>query len=455
MSFGFAKPPGSLFGQSTVGATQAQPSLFGSTTQQQQNQPQQGSSLFGAGTFGQQPQQQQQQQQQQQPAATTSLFGSTLGQQQPQQPITQPSLFGGFGQSTTQQSTNQPQQGQQNTSSLFGSTITQPQPQPQQQNLFSGFGNNATGANNNAFGQSMTGGFGAANQLQKQQTLPVGGLNTSMNTFFKQPSQQTFVFKFSGLMTQTVGPPLFIKSTKFNDLPEDVKKVLENIDTHIQGRIQISSDLKQRKLGEEATKGQELLRTVHKELVSAITILQNDVHQMRDLQTKTEQTVQDTVAATRIIDGFRNPQQNGQHLKTYASFPLEFFERVSEEMRSRLRWYKSTIEQIERKLSSVAAQTQPTPHGTLLLPLYPSQTPVPVPVSWRPTSRPISSTLQAQHATFVALASKTAALDAELQKIKALYTQLWRAKTGSRRDPFNELDRGSGFEFGLDGLGGK
>ncbi len=67
----------------------------------------------------------------------------------------------------------------------------------------------------------------------------------------------------------------------------------------------------------------------------------------------------------------------------------------------------------------------------------------------------ISSTLQAQHATFVALASKTAALDAELQKIKALYTQLWRAKTGSRRDPFNELDRGSGVEFGLDGLGGK
>ena len=54
----------------------------------------------------------------------------------------------------------------------------------------------------------------------------------------------------------------------------------------------------------------------------------------------------------------------------------------------------------------------------------------------------------------MALASKTAAVDAELQKIKLLYTQLWRAKTGSMRDPFNELDRGAG-DFGLQSLSGK
>ena len=66
----------------------------------------------------------------------------------------------------------------------------------------------------------------------------------------------------------------------------------------------------------------------------------------------------------------------------------------------------------------------------------------------------ISTTLEAQHASFIALANKTAALDASLQKVKAIYTQLWRAKTGSMRDPFNELDRGAGGEFGLEGLSG-
>lgn len=59
------------------------------------------------------------------------------------------------------------------------------------------------------------------------------------------------------------------------------------------------------------------------DLVNAVTVLQNDVYHTRDLKTKTDQTVQDTIVATRIIDGFRNPQQNGQYLKTYATFPLE------------------------------------------------------------------------------------------------------------------------------------
>ncbi|KAI0696902.1 hypothetical protein BC835DRAFT_1340107 [Cytidiella melzeri] len=317
-----------------------------------------------------------------------------------------------FGQGTTQPQT-----------SIFGNTTQQAQPQQQQQQQQQ--------QGNSLFGGSLLGQQPQQNQ-QPSSSNPLFGSTTG------QQQQQTtqpssfggFNFDRTALTTQSMGTPLFVKSTKFNDLPDQVKRTLESIDTHISGRVQISNDLKQRKLGEEATKGQELLRSVHKELVSVITVLQNDVHHTRDLKTKTDQTVQDTIVATRIIDGFRNPQQSGQYLKTYASFPLEFFERVTEEMRTRLRWYKLTIEQIERKLASIASQSQPTPHA-------------------------ISSTLQAQHAIFVSLASKTAVLDAELQKIKTLYTQLWRAKTGSRRDPFNELDRGTGADFGMDGLNGK
>ena len=80
--------------------------------------------------------------------------------------------------------------------------------------------------------------------------------------------------------TAQPGQPLFTKSTKFNDLPDNVKKTFEDIEyvryrcllvtlifgfrAHIQGRVQISKDLKQRKVGEEATKGQDLIRKTHK-----------------------------------------------------------------------------------------------------------------------------------------------------------------------------------------------
>jgi nucleoporin p58/p45 len=81
------------------------------------------------------------------------------------------------------------------------------------------------------------------------------------------------------LAAQSTQPP-FTKSTKFNDLPDNVKKTFEDIEyvryrcrfvtlmfgfrAHIQGRVQISKDLKQRKVGEEATKGQDLIRKTHK-----------------------------------------------------------------------------------------------------------------------------------------------------------------------------------------------
>lgn len=44
---------------------------------------------------------------------------------------------------------------------------------------------------------------------------------------------------------------------------------------------------------------------------------------MRELRTKMEQAVQDTIGAARIVDGFKSPQQHGAYLKNYATFPME------------------------------------------------------------------------------------------------------------------------------------
>ncbi|KZT01405.1 uncharacterized protein LAESUDRAFT_731265 [Laetiporus sulphureus 93-53] len=468
---------------SATPAAQPGTSLFGQiTTNPQQGSPFGGASQSATSTFGSQPQAQGQA-----PAQGSSLFGSTLGQnagQQQNQPQSgQTSLFGGFGQRQQQpqaQSTSlfgqpaaNPQQQTQSTG-LFGQSAVNPQQQTQPTGLFGQPAANTQ--QGGALGPSL---FGSA---QPQQSTQGGGLGTSLfgTTQTQQSAQAGGPFGFgastgstlgqtsgfggwgagpsqpqtTGMFGQNLGtsaapaislfnrplaqqqpypsvsgsaPPAFTRLTKFNDLPDDIKRTLETIDASIQGRIQISNDLKQRKLGEEAVKGQEEVRNVHKDLVGAIATLHSDVLHTKDLKAKVDQTVQDTIIATRIVDGFRNLHQHGAYLKAYTNFPLEFFTRVTEQMRERLRWYKTTIEHIERKLSSAAAQSQYTPQA-------------------------ISSTLEAQHATFIALASKTAALDAELQKIKALYTQLWRAKTNSMRDPFNELDRSTVGEFGLEGL---
>ena len=80
---------------------------------------------------------------------------------------------------------------------------------------------------------------------------------------------------------------------------------------------------------------------------------------------------------------------------------------------------------------------------------------LPVWSCYEPSLAAIVTTLEAQHATFMALAAKAAAVDAELEKLRTLYTQLWRSKTGSVRDPFNDLDRGAAdVDFGLESLSG-
>ena len=47
---------------------------------------------------------------------------------------------------------------------------------------------------------------------------------------------------------------------------------------------------------------------------------------MRALRVQMDQAIQDTIAATRIVDAFKSPQAGQQSvwLKNYANFPLEY-----------------------------------------------------------------------------------------------------------------------------------
>ncbi|KAI5892883.1 uncharacterized protein SCHCODRAFT_02627385 [Schizophyllum commune H4-8] len=426
---------GGLFGNTNSNASTTNTGtggggLFGNTGGNQQ----QGSSLFG-----------QSNQQQQQPATGGGLFGSTMN--------TNTGTGGGlFG--STSNNTNTGTSGgglfgntsNTNTSNtgtgggLFGSTTNT---NTGGGGLFGSTSNTNTNTGGGLFGSSNantnnsnTGGgglFGSTNTntntggglfgntQNQQQNQGGGGLfgstNNSNSLFGAKPStgaQQPL--GMSSLGSQQQGAPPFTKSTRFNDLPDNLKRVFEQIDSHIQSQVQISKDLQQRKMGEEAVKGQQAIRSVHKDLVNAMATINRDLQQAKDLWHKSEQATQDLITGMNIVNGAKNPQAYGAHLKDFAGFPLEYFIRITKEMKVRLEWYKTTLEQAERKLSSQANQAQITPQF-------------------------ITTSLQAQNSAFLALAAKTATLDAELKKIKDLYRKLWREKNASLRDPFNELDR--------------
>ena len=64
---------------------------------------------------------------------------------------------------------------------------------------------------------------------------------------------------------------------------------------------------------------------VMKDFVNCNTNIRHDLHFMRDLKAKVDRAVEDTIIATRIVDGSKNPQSSGGggYLKEHANFPFE------------------------------------------------------------------------------------------------------------------------------------
>lgn len=70
-------------------------------------------------------------------------------------------------------------------------------------------------------------------------------------------------------------------------------------------------------------------------MINTTTAIRNDLHFTRDLKSKADVAVQDTIVATRLIDGFRNPHANAAYLKDHAGFPLEYVNQAYKKWRPR------------------------------------------------------------------------------------------------------------------------
>ncbi|QRW17815.1 nucleoporin FG repeat region [Rhizoctonia solani] len=342
--------------------------------------------------------------------ATTGFGGSLFGQANTTQatPATTGGLFGA-GANTSGQPGNAPTTTATNTGGLFGST------QPAAGTSTATTGSGLFGTQQPTTTATTGGLFGAQPAATTATTAPTGGLfgaqpaasaPTGAGLFGAQTGANaaagttgsSFGFGASAAApapaqpaAQASGP--FTRTTKFNDLPDAQKKVFEEIE-----RVQISVELKAQKLGEEIAKEQAALDELTRSLSAASSALSSDRLAADDQRTKTDRNLQDALIATRIIDGFTKPQQMGGYLTSYANFPLEYFTRQVEEMKERVQRYKSTVEQIERKLAQVyeANSAQPA----------------------QPSPQAIANALRAQHASFMALAARTAEIDAAVRNTR-------------------------------------
>nr|XP_018266232.1 uncharacterized protein I303_00207 [Kwoniella dejecticola CBS 10117]OBR88390.1 hypothetical protein I303_00207 [Kwoniella dejecticola CBS 10117] len=382
---------GSLFGSFGAKPATATPStggsLFGSQSQPQQNTG--GGGLFGSTSA--------QPQQQQQSNTGGGLFGSTTQQ---------PSTAGGgglFGSTST--STQQQPQG----SSLFGSTTNQ-QTQQTGTGLFG-----STNQQSQASGSGLLGSTNTANPQQQGTSSVFGqaGQPTSSSLFGQTaPTQQ----QQAALQTSANGQNSngINKSTKFADLPENVQKHIEQMDTAIKTQKAQGSGMNIEGLGRAIWQTSLDVKAANEEYHAISHTLKSLSTSLSQLRDKMINEGRDVERVKEIWDVYRSAEgRMGQvRLGAYRDFPHEFFARIADQMEERVGRYKKTISQLNRAIVSLTSEAH------------------------KPSPQAIAQTIQNHQQAMLTLAAQLDGLQLRMNGLRSAFAEEWRERTGSVRDPF-------------------
>ncbi|KAI0101473.1 hypothetical protein GGR51DRAFT_563376 [Nemania sp. FL0031] len=380
--FGSAQPaaastpkPGGLFGTNTTTTPQQPPpqqgsSLFGSAATTTATQPQQAPGLFAPATAAQPQQSQQQQQQQQQ---TSSLFGTTPQTQTQAQPQTQ-STGGLFGNANA---TAQPNTGGTGGLGVFGGGLSNPaqstsnatgtsvfgQPAQQRPGLFGGLGQSTPTQQSNVFGQSQP---QSQQQQQQQQQQPAvgftGGLGFGLT--MGQPSVQTTVPGVRIDVTNLKG------TTRFNDLQEDLQKIVQQADTFIAEQMRRKEEVDSFMSGHR-----EMLESVPNDVTfvtrkydGARNALESAAQSIEAARVLVNQDADNARLSFRAIDNLKLPQQyhtsnfwsprqqtsGNANAETDGQDLVGFFSKAADEMGDQMRKYEGNLTEIELHLHGVS-----------------------------------------------------------------------------------------------------
>lgn len=352
------------------------------------------------------------------PATGGGLFGSSVNtqQQQPQQQQQQQTTgFGGglFGASSNTASTS--------TGGLFGSKPSA----PATSGGFSFGGSNNTG---NPASTSTGGLFGSSAQPTQQQQQP----STSLFSFgSSQPQQQQQQQQPNISLQPFQSQPQFnagaaaspfarfgyFQKERFNDLSDDARKLVEELDSHISAQTQLRDELKTKNFGEEIRKCAAEWHELDSALKSLSATLDTDENQCVDVGRLLERDRTTTCTLYSIILNAKEPRA-GAGASDGASFVewLEhFYSDLAVDYRDRISRYSSTVETIQHHLASLSSRETYTPQA-------------------------ISDAIHAQHESFMTLAGHVAALHAEVDALKKDYAKWFKQVNKSVRDPFGSMN---------------
>ncbi|KAF9583662.1 Nucleoporin p58/p45 [Lunasporangiospora selenospora] len=207
----------------------------------------------------------------------------------------------------------------------------------------------------------------------------------------------------------TLTPDTIAGSTKYTELPADAKSTLDQFHSFLQAQIHLSTTLTARS-SDSLDKISKDTTELSKRLEALNDTLDRDSKMVQALQDKVSQELKQADSAGRTIEAYAN-NSNAGFLYAGNNSAGQYFQEQCQLFEEQLRQFRGTIEEIERHLASFGSRNPQVSHA-------------------------LTEVMRNQHAGFLAMAGRVAALHEEISDKEKAYLMFRRKYFDDDTDPF-------------------
>lgn len=118
----------------------------------------------------------------------------------------------------------------------------------------------------------------------------------------------------------------FHQKERFNELPEDSKKLLEELDSHINSQLRLQDELATKDIGSEIQRRRNEWKDVHNTLNNSSVILEQDTDLIRVIVERVDKDRSDFTSLFEIAQNFKEGKTDG---KQWVNWPGELVSRCA------------------------------------------------------------------------------------------------------------------------------
>ncbi|KAJ3246028.1 Nucleoporin p58/p45 [Chytriomyces hyalinus] len=209
----------------------------------------------------------------------------------------------------------------------------------------------------------------------------------------------------------TTAPENITNTTRYGEIPLNIRQELDNFETFVQKQIDMSEDIASSGVVKKIHDTRALYKSVELKYQGLKTLLDRDNALIQNLRGQVAREMKIADFATRFIDSYNSHRQPSVTFNNTDSF--QYFVNLTNTLENKLQHYRQTIDDLERHLQSISQKTQYSPQA-------------------------IAEILKLQHESFLAIAGRIAVAHDSLLKQQDAYLNYRRKYFGDTKNPFRK-----------------